>query len=124
MQQSWSDKLVERIRNVIKYDNKKARKAGREPPSSPKRHKKAANASLIRQYPVSSYDMSDAATTEKHNKAILDELKKSRPRDTMLLPLLKSTFGERRMFIMNEATSVADVLSKHPALSRTAVVIS
>ena len=107
---------MERIRNVIKYDNKKARKAGRDPPSSPKRHKKAANASLVRRYPVSSYD---AATTEKHNKAISDELRKSRPRDTLLLPLLKSTFGERRMFI---STSVADVLDKHPALSRTAAV--
>ena len=122
MQQSWSDKLVERIRNVIKYDNKKVRKAGRDPPSSPKWHKKTANTSLIRQYPVSSYDISGAATTEKHNKAISDELKKSRPRDTMLLPLHKSTFGERRMFIMNEATSVADVLDKHPALSCTTVV--
>ena len=71
---------------------------------------------------MSSYDVSDAATTEKHNRAILDELKKSRPSDTLLLPLLKSTFGERRMFIMNEATCVADVLDKHPALSRIAVV--
>ena len=48
LQQSWSDKLMETIRNVIKYDTKNARKAGRDPPSSPKRHKKAANASLIR----------------------------------------------------------------------------
>ena len=107
---------------MIKYDNRKARNSGRDPPSSPKRHKEATNASLIRRYPVSSYDVSDVATTEKHKKAISDEIRKSRPRDTLLLPLLKSTFGERRMFIMNEATCVADVLEEHPALSRTAVV--
>ena len=119
IQQFWSDEIIERIRNVIKYDNKKARVSGRDPPSSPKRHKKAANASLIRRYPVSSYNV---AIVEKHKKAILDELRKSRPRDALLLPLLKSTFGERMLYIMNEATCVADVLEKYPALSRTAVV--
>ncbi len=119
---SWTEKLMERVRNVIKYDTKKARKSGRDPPSSPKRHKKAANASLSRRYPVSTYELSDVATTERHNKAISDELKKSKPRDALLLPLLKATFGERRMFIMNDATCVADVLERHPALSRTAAV--
>lgn len=120
MQQSWSDKFSERIRNVIKYDSKKARSAGRERPSSPKRQKKTTT--LVRRYPVSSYELSDAATMERHVKAILDEMSKGRPRDTLLLPLLKSTFGDRRMFVMNDATCVGDVLTVHPALSRTAVV--
>ena len=66
--------------------------------------------------------MSDGATVERHKKSISDELRKAKPRDTILLPLLKCTFGERRMFIMNEATCVADVLEHHPALARTAVV--
>ena len=105
---------------MIKYDNKKARSAGRDPPSSPKRHKKAAN--LVRRYPVSSYNLSDPATMERHKKGISDELEKARPRDALLLPLLRATFGERRMFVMNNATCLADVLKEHPALSRTAVV--
>jgi disulfide oxidoreductase YuzD len=113
---------MERVRNVTKYDTKKARKSGRDPPSSPKRHRKAANASLVRRCPVSSYELSYVATTERHNKAVSDELKKSRPKDALMLPLLKVTFGERRIFIMNEATCVADVLERHPGLSRTAVV--
>lgn len=70
---------MEMARNMIKYNKQKARKSGWNPPSSPKRHKKEANTSLIWQYPVSSYNVSNVATTEKHNKAILDELKKSRP---------------------------------------------
>lgn len=114
--------MVERVRNVIKADHKKARQTGQEPvhPSSPKRPKKGP--SLIRRYPISSYDVGDSATIEKHNKAISDELSKAKPRDTLLLPLLKTTFGVRRMYVMNEATCVTDILNKYPALSRTAVV--
>ena len=71
---------------------------------------------------MSSYNLSDPATAERHMKGIADELAKSRPRDTLLLQLLRTTFGERRMYVMNDATCVADVLKEHPALSRTAVV--
>ena len=115
--------MVERVRNVIKADYKNSRQSGQDYPmaSSPKRPKRGVN-TLLRRYPVSSYEIGDPATTDKHNKAISDELKKARPRDTLLLPLLKSTYGERRMYIMNEAKSVTDVLGKYPALTRTAVV--
>ena len=116
--------MVERIRNVIKLDHKKARQAGQEHvhPSSPKRQKKTTP-SLIWHYPISSYEVGDCATVEKHSKAISDELSKAKPRDTLLLPLLKTTFGVRRMYVMNEATCVTDVLNKYPALSRTAAVM-
>ena len=114
--------MVERVRNVIKADHKKARQAGQEPtPSSPKRQKKE-KFSLIRRYPISSYEVGDCATIEKHNQKILEELSKAKPRDTLLLPLLKATFGVRRMYVMNEATCVIDCLNKYPALSRAAVV--
>ena len=43
-------------------------------------------------------------------------------KDTLLLPLLKSTFGDHRMYVMNYATCVANILKVHPALFRTAVV--
>lgn len=49
-------------------------------------------------------------------------LKKAKPRDSVLLPLLKSTYGERRMFVLNEAVSVDDILSKHPVLSHPLAV--
>ena len=51
------------------------------------------------------------------------ELAESKPRDTVLLPLMKSTYHNRRNFILNEATSVASILSKYPALSSTAAVV-
>ena len=115
--------MVERVRNIIKADHKKARQAGQEvvQPSSPKRQKKGTS-SLIRRYPISSYKVGDCATIERHSKAISEELSKAKPRDTLLLPLLKATFGVRRMYVMNEATCATDVLNKYPALSRTAVV--
>ena len=114
--------MVERVRNVIKADNKKTKRSGVDypRPPSPKRHKKSSS-SLVRCYPVSSYEIGgDSATMDRHKAAIADEIRKGKPRDTLLLPLLK-TFGER-MFIINEATSVTDVLKHHPALVRTAVV--
>lgn len=57
-----------------------------------------------------------------HNKAIKVELAKAKPRDSVLLPLMRSTYGERRMFILNEATSVQSILEKYCALSRPAIV--
>lgn len=56
---------------------------------------------------------------EQHNSAILTELKKAKPRDSILL---QATYGERRMFVLNEAVSVSEILEKHPALSRPAIV--
>ena len=53
---------------------------------------------------------------EEHKKVIDTELGKAKPRESVLLPLMKSTYGERRMFILNEATSVAIILTNYPAL--------
>ena len=58
----------------------------------------------------------------QHNNAISTELKKSKPRDSILLPLFKSTYGERRMFVLNEAESVSHILEKHPGFPRPAIV--
>ena len=51
----------------------------------------------------------NAESLELHNKAIGAELAKPKPRDSVLLPFMRSTYGERRMFVLNEATSVRDV---------------
>ena len=51
-----------------------------------------------------------------------NELEKTRPRDSILLPLMKSTFGARRMFVLSDAISVAAILKEYRALSRPAVV--
>lgn len=117
--------MIERVRNVIKRDNKKARGA---PPEDvvpePKRRRKGVE--LLRRYPVSTTISSDTSENAEslalHNKAIGTELAKAKPRDSVLLPLMRSTYGERRMFILNEATSVQAILLQHCALSRPAIV--
>lgn len=80
----------------------------------------------MRRYPVSSTAPTDssenAETLELHKKAIDAELAKVKPRENVLLPLMRSTYGERRIFILNEEISVHGILQKYQALSRPAVV--
>ena len=127
LQQTWSDKMVTRIRNVIKIANKRARLSGKEPEAhSPvKKKKMSSRDELIRRYPVqsnASLPDEDPQSIESHKKAIEDELAKAKPRDTVLLPLLKLTYSERRMYIQEVAASVSDILESYKALSRPAVV--
>lgn len=53
---------------------------------------------------------------------MVEEMKKSKPRDAILLPVMKSTFQDRRIFIQNDAKSVRESLEVYPALNRPAVV--
>ena len=64
----------------------------------------------------------DCDSLEVHMKAISDELAKSKPRDSVLLPLFKSTYHERRLFIQKEATSVKQTIEKYPGLNCRAIV--
>ena len=90
--------MVVRIQNVIKADRRKARQSGGDPCTSPKKRQKKGldKQDLIRRYPVSSFSSSlfvDAASTERHNKAI-DEMAKMKPREAVLLPLMKTIYGD------------------------------
>ena len=124
LQQSWADKMVERVRNVIKRDSKKARGMPVDEAPEPKRRRKGIE--LLRSYPVSSKASTDTSENAEslaiHLKALCTELSKAKPRDGVLLPLMRSTYGERRMFILNEETSVQGILEKYRALSRPAIV--
>ena len=66
---------------------------------------------MTRRYPIVStnVDIEDPSTLSKHQSAIAEELDKAKPRDTVLLPLLKSTYGERRLYIVNNSSSVKDI---------------
>lgn len=101
MQRSWSDKIIERVWNVIKTDSRKARQAGDCSSASvpAKCQKKIKDTELTRRYPIVSTDMDieDPSTLSKHQAAIAEELGEAKPRDTGLLPLLKLTYGERRL---------------------------
>ena len=64
----------------------------------------------------------DPGSVAVHNKALKEEMDKSKPRDSLLLPLMRSTYHDPRLFIQNDATTVADILDQYPALRRPAVV--
>ena len=59
---------------------------------------------------------------KEHNKARHEEMKKPKPRDSLLLPLMKKTFQDRCIFIQNDASAVSDILEHYPALGRPVVV--
>ena len=75
-------------------------------------------------YPVrvQEVDTDDPRSISEHYKAVEEEMKKQKPRDALILPLMKSTFHDRRLFIQNDATSVNEILQIHPALVRPATV--
>lgn len=113
--------MIERVRNVIKRDAKKAKGVVAVDTPEPKRQK--SNNDLLRRYPINQSSSSEnRESLEMHAKAIEAELGKAKPRDSILLQLLKSTYEERRMYILNEANSVQSTLVKHRALSRPTVV--
>lgn len=123
MQQSWVYKLIDCIRNREKQAKKKARNSGEQ--ESPTKHQRVTpNDVLLRRYPARVVDapVDDACSIEQYKKAIEEESKKSKPRDSVLQPLMKSTFQARRMFIQAEDTSVEGTLQSFPALSCPAVV--
>ena len=111
---------------MIKTDNRKAKQAGDCSSSNPptKRQKKVQDADLTQQYPVLStnMDIEDPSTIDRHQAAITEELSKSKPRDTVLLSLMKNTYIERRLFIVNGSSSIGDIKTRYPALNRPAVV--
>lgn len=64
----------------------------------------------------------DPQTTAEHNRALQQEMQKAKPRDSVLLPLMKNTFNERRIYIQNDATTVKETLEIYSALARPALV--
>ena len=128
IQQSWEDKMVERVRNVIKRDRKRMPSSAGSLSESTKRSKLSPESrkrdSLLRRYPTGAQFTEDAASTESHLSAINTELAKAKPRDSVLLPLMKSTYPSRRLFVLNDASCAKHILDEYPALQRQAMVIS
>lgn len=99
LQQSLEDKMVERVRNVIKHDRKRMPSSASSPSEATKRSKLSPEArkkdSLLRRYPTRAQFTEDASSIESH---LSSELEKGKPRDSVLLPLMKSTYPSRRLF--------------------------
>ena len=93
--------------------------------SAPKRQRKSGNDHLFRRYPAQpgGGSLDDPRSIEEHCKAMCDEMKKTSPRDHVLLPLLKSTYGDRRSYIeFDSEADVRSMLEVYPALCRPAAV--
>ena len=115
--------MIERVRNVIKRDAKKLKRPLSEPDTIRAPKKRAKGIELLRRYPTTTNgDIGDPESQQQHMKAIATELTKSKPRDSVLLELMRSTYGPRRLFILNDADSVSTILNVHPALSRPILV--
>ena len=117
--------MVERACNIVKRDSKKGKHPMDDSDETPVPKRRSKGSDLLRRYPVGSStspDIENPETVAEHQKAMNNELEKTRPRDSILLPLMKSTFGARRMFVLSDAISVAAILKEYRALSRPAVV--
>ena len=116
--------MLERIRNLIKSDRKKG---GHNipPTNSPKRRKTTlCQEQLVRRYPIKSNEevAEDEDSIHQHISAIDIEMKKTKPRDSVLLPLYRSTFAVQWKFIKNDAENVRDILKKYVALRHPKIV--
>lgn len=77
--------MIQRIRNVIKLANKKARDE-----SGHTKRKKSGD-QLLQGYPIMTNQNTcdDPVSIEGHMKGLENELMKSKPRDQILLPLMR-----------------------------------
>ena len=119
--------MVERIRNVIKRDRKRG--VDQEAQETPVTKRSKKQTVLLNRYPVtstSSFDdpsvEEDSESLQEHIKGMKEEMKKAKPRDLLLGPLMKSTYKYRRDFILCEVTPVSMVIDKFPALIRPSMV--
>ena len=116
--------MSERIRNLIKSDRKKSKDTLVEDICTPKRSKVKMD-TIIRRYPITisrSEVNSDQETINQHSKAIADEMSKTKPRERILLPLMKTTFSNRWLFVTKDAKSVKEIVEKYPALKFPGIV--
>ena len=107
-------------RNRIK-NGKRKQQQNDETPKKPKISTKRDE--LSKRYPIRNVGCTDDPDSiELHKRALSEELSKSKPRESVLRTLMKSTYNQRRAFVQNDACSVKEILKYYPALYRPAVV--
>ena len=118
LQASWYEKILERLRNV----RKRSKGAG-DCPGETKRPKHGSQ-QLMRRYPPRVHDqVEDTETLKQHLTALDNEMKKVKPREVVVLPLMKDTYSPRRDMITSDSCSgVDEILKKYPALHLPAAV--
>ena len=87
--------------------------------------KSVHNGHLFRRYPMQqgSSPLDDPHSIDEHCKAMTTEMEKACPRDQVLLPLLKSTYDSRRMYVeFDEEDDVHSTLQAYPAMPCVALL--
>lgn len=113
-QASWYEKILERLRNV-----RKRSKSDNDSDAVPKKSKTCPKKSLMKRYPPCLHNDSreDDETIRTHLTAMASEMSKKKPRDVVILPLLKQTYATRRDYITSPCRSgVVEILEEYPAL--------
>ena len=107
---------------MIKLDRKKTKAVQQQEEGMPKRSRTKAD-SLLRRYPPAlSQELIDEETLQQHLKAIDNEIEKNKPRERVLLPLMKSTFACRCLFVRKDASNVVEILEQYPSLKIPSIV--
>lgn len=111
---------MERLRNV-----RKRSKDEEDCAVKPKKKKLSPKQSLMKRYPPRLHNdtREDNETTAQHLAAMVSEMGKKKPREIVLLPLLRRTYSARRDFITStERCGVAEILKEYPGLQIPAAV--
>lgn len=114
---------MEHLNNKRKYQSRTTKETSGALSLS-KRPRVAQTSSRIHRYPVlQGQQVDDEDATIRHLHEAQKEMQRAKPRDDILLELMKSTFQHRRDRIASGASqSVQDILERFPALKRPAVV--
>ena len=118
MQASWEKRLIDRVYNVYKGEKRKHTDQEEASSSVPSRKRPK----ILERYPPLNASSIDEGTVERHRKALDLELQKERPRMNVILELMELTFSHRREYVLNEASSVEEIVEKYPAFGKPDVV--
>lgn len=90
---------------------------------TPKRGRpKKASANINERYPALDNNEMGAEEEKSAFDALYAEMKTSKPKSDVFLPLMRSTFVMRRQYILHSAVSVQHILQEYPALKEPVAV--
>ena len=118
--------MVGALRNRVKYSRRKPREEDPLKLPPPKKTREAiVKNDLLRRYPTrvnEGTSSEDPASIAEHIKGVTSEMAKEKPRDSVVLPLMRTLFSSRRAYIEHDAEDVNNILEVYPALRRPSVV--
>ena len=109
-------KIIERINNSKARKRSIIQRDGCDPPStSPKRGRPKISA-IMGRYPSIQLNYADESTIERDLAKLKQEVHKSNPSKSVVVPLMKQTFSHTREFILSGLDCLYTILQLHPEL--------